>query len=143
MKVKPASVIMEEHRGLASELSSLSDDSLASLLVKIKTDEAENIIVKILEERNIRVVDEEGFVASTSSYNDNIMEEANTVSEASSSGEAEDNSDHDEMVILGDSLETAVKQNLKILTSIFPGVSQQYLKVCKRHDPKSIPKIDS
>ena len=143
MKVKPASVIMEEHRGLASELSSLSDDSLASLLVKIKTDEAENIIVKILEERNIRVFDEEGFVASTSSYNDNIMEEANTVSEASSSGEAEDNSDHDEMVILGDSLETAVKQNLKILTSIFPGVSQQYLKVCKIHDPKSIPKIDS
>ena len=143
MKVKPASVIMEEHRGLASELSSLSDDSLASLLVKIKTDEAENIIVKILEERDIRVVDEEGFVASTSGNNDNIMEEANAVSEASSSGEAEDNSDYDEMVILGDSLETAVKQNLKILTSIFPGVSQQYLKVCKRHDPKSIPKIDS
>ena len=134
---------MEEHRGLASELSSLSDDSLASLLVKIKTDEAENIIVKILEERDIRVVDEEGFVASTSGNNDNIMEEANAVSEASSSGEAEDNSDYDEMVILGDSLETAVKQNLKILTSIFPGVSQQYLKVCKRHDPKSIPKIDS
>ena len=138
MKVKPASVIMEEHRGLASELSSLSDDSLASLLVRIKTNEAENIIVKILEERDIRVV-----VASTSGNNDNIMEEASAVSEASSSGEAEDNSDYDEMVILGDSLETAVKQNLKILTSIFPGVSQQYLKVCKSHDPKSIPKIYS
>ena len=124
---------MEEHRGLASELSSLSDDSLASLLVKIKTDEAENIIVKILEERDIRVV-----VASTSGNNDNIMEEASAVSEASSSGEAEDNSDYDEMVILGDSLETAVKQNLKLLTSIFPGVSQQYLKVCKRHDSKSM-----
>ena len=133
MKVKPASVIMEEHRGLASELSSLSDDSLASLLVRIKTNEAENIIVKILEERDIRVV-----VASTSGNNDNIMEEASAVSEASSSGEAEDNSDYDEMVILGDSLETAVKQNLKLLTSIFPGVSQQYLKVCKRHDSKSM-----